>query len=133
MAIWGKEQRGRKRTLEPVQGAACVYHFRRTLQTSYAGISRTLGCQLDSVRGWRAGRVRMSAAYLTRMVYVLAMVANEPRYWREERLIGIHWGTIERHKYGLPVALATRSSPRSAMAAMPSRPSRRPRCWSSTP
>ena len=102
MPIWGKEQRGRKRTLEPVQGAACVHHFGRAFRLSQAGISRTLGCQLDSVRGWRAGEVRMSAAYLTRMVYVLAMVANEPNYWREDRLIGLHWGTIERHKYGLP-------------------------------
>ena len=34
--------------------------------------------------------------------YVLAMVANEPNYWREDRLLDIDWRTIERHKYGLP-------------------------------
>ena len=104
MALWAKEGRGRTRTLPPKQGAACVYHFGRALQLSLHGIARTLGCQLDSVQNWRSGRVRMSAAYLTRMVYVLAMVANEPGYWQERRLPGIHWGTIERHQYALPSA-----------------------------
>ena len=101
MAIWANPGVGRRRALTPVQGAAVTYHFGRLLHLSHVGVARALGCRLESVRGWRSGKVRMSAVYVARMVYVLAMVTATPGYWQENRVQMIHWGAIERHKFGL--------------------------------